>query len=339
MKSRFGLTLVETLVVISVLGLLLALLLPAVQAAREAARRQQCANNLRQFGIALASYRELLQTFPPGFIATFGLSGFDEYAGADSMLLPYFEQSGLYALYDRNRPWYQQSPKMAQTVIPLFVCPSVNQANPVDMPLLASYPGVATGGRYAVTNYLFCKGLNDSWCSAPETVSIDERGMFDVNFAIRGSGIRDGLSHTIAMGEGAGGSHWPLCSGPGCTVPAPADPLGNYPHASVPWLACTVYPDFVSGSGYLGSSHCACTLEPLNKKPVTHSMVAVASIDDCRCSDKGGPHRASNFRSAHPAGGNFLFADGSTHFLPQSIDMTTYRRLSTVADGAVAELP
>lgn len=339
MKSQRGFTLVEALVVIAVVGLALALLLPAVQTAREAARRLECANHLHQFGIALASYHEALRTFPPALVAGFDLAGFDEYAGAHSMLLPYMEQTNLHSLYDPNRPWYRQSPRVAQTVVPIFVCPSVNQANPSEMPLLANNPGISTGAVYALTNYLFCKGPNDAWCLAPAMVSADERGMFDVNFAMSDSGIRDGLSSTIAMGEGAGGPAWPLCFGPGCGTAAPATPAGQKPHADVPWLASTIYPDFVAGSGFLASSNCGCTLEPLNKHPVTHSMVAVASISDCRCSRNGGAHHTSNFRSAHPGGGNFLFADGSTHFLQQSVDMTIYARLSTVAEGYVAQVP
>lgn len=339
MKFRGGFTLVEALVVIAVVGLALALLLPAVQVAREAARRRECANHLRQFGLALASYHDALRTFPPALVADFDLAGFDEYAGANSMLLPYMEQTNLHSLYDRNRPWYQQSPRVAQTVLPSFVCPSVSQANPSEIPFLANNPGVGTGGLYAVTNYVFCKGPNDAWCLAPALVPADERGMFDVNFAMRDSGIRDGLSQTIAMGEGAGGPGWPLCFGAGCATAGPPSPTGQKPHADVPWLAITIYPDFIAGSGFLASSHCGCTLEPLNKNPVTHSMVAVASISDCRCSRSGGPHHTSNFRSAHPGGGNFLFSDGSTRFLQQAVDMTTYARLSTVAEGVVAQVP
>lgn len=338
MKVRSGLTMVEALVVMAIMGLVLAVVLPAVQAAREAARRRQCANNLHQFGIALASYHESLRTFPPGLIASFDRAGMDEYAGANSMLLPYFEQTGLHAQYSSNRPWYQQTPQLAQTVVPIFVCPSVKQKNPFEIPLLASYTEVTTGSRYAVTNYLFCKGLNDAWCSAPETIPVDQRGMFDVNLAMRDVGVSDGFANTIAMGEGAGGLDWPLCFGPGCSAPAAADPAGNDLHAGVPWLASTVYPDFVAGSGYLASSHHACALEPLNKRPVTHSMVAATAMADCRCSADGGPHHTSNFRSDHPGGGNFLFADGAVHFFQQSIDMTTYARLSTVAEGTVAQL-
>ena len=338
MKTRLGLTVVEALVVIVIIGLLLAILVPAIQSAREGARRRQCATHLRQFGLALAAYHDAERVFPPAFIAMFDLAGFDEYAGANSMLLPYFEQNDLHTLYDNGFPWYRQSPRVAKTVIPLFICPSASQENPFEIPLLASYSQVTTGSRYGVTNYVFCKGLNDAWCAVPETIPLDERGMFEVNVSMRDASIRDGLSGTIAMGEGAGGWHWPLCNGPGCTAPAPADPLGNYPHAGVPWLASTIYPDFIANSGYLASSNYACTLEPLNKSPVTHSMVAVAAIGDCRCSAKGGQHHTSNFRSAHPTGGNFLFADGAVHFLHQAIDMATYRHLSTVADGNVAPI-
>lgn len=339
MKSREGLTVVEAAVAIAAIGLILALLVPAVLASRESARRGECASHMRQIGTALASYHQALNTFPPGLIATLDQAGFDEYAGANSMMLPYLEQEGLYARYDRNRAWYRQSPEVAQTIVAVFVCPSVSQANPFEIPLLASDPNITTGGTYALTNYLFSKGLNDAWCSPPGTVPVEERGMFDVNVGVSDAVIRDGLSHTIAVGEGAGGPHWPLCGTPGCDTAAAADPAGNRPHASVPWLATTIYPDFVAASGYLASSQFACTLEPLNKKPITHSMVSVGSIADCRCSLNGGHHHTSNFRSDHPGGANFLFADGSMHFLHHAMDITTYRRLSTVSDGAVAEIP
>lgn len=339
MKLRNGFTLVEALVVIAVIAMLVALLFPVLQAAREAAHRRQCTSHLCQFGMALTSYHEALRTFPPAFVASFDPAGIVEYAGTNTMLLPYLEQNSLHLLYDHDRPWYQQSPKLARTVVPMFACPSVSQANPVKIPLLASYPGVATGDTYALTNYLFCKGVNDAWCSGAEMVPADERGLFEVNLATRDSGIRDGLSNTIAMGEGAGGSNWRLCGVPGCGTPAPPDPTGIEPHASVPWLVSRIHTELLVGTGFLASSNSACTVDPLNKNPVTHSMVTVASIPDCRCSLKGGLHHTSNFRSAHPRGGNFLFADGSTRFIDQSIDITTYRRLSTVAEGASAQLP
>ncbi|MEX0613686.1 MAG: DUF1559 domain-containing protein [Pirellulales bacterium] len=72
---------------------------------------------------------------------------------------------------------------------------------------------------------------------------------------------------------------------------------------------------------------------------MTHSMAVIGALDDCRCSERGGPHHASNFRSDHPGGGQFLFADGAVHFLTESIDMTTYRRLSTIAESQYASIP
>lgn len=339
LRRRDGFTLVELLVVMAIVGLLMALLLPAVQAARESARRSECADHLRQLGIALNNYHDVLRCYPTGLAADFSPSGVAEYAGAHSLLMPYFEQADLAALYNQQLPWNLQSPQVAQTIVPLFVCPSASQPNPVSVPLLASLPGIQTGSTYAVTTYVLSKGVTDAWCSSPDTVPCDQRGMFDVNLCVRDSSIRDGLSNTMAMGEGVGGPRWPLCSGPGCTTPAPADPLGNPPDATVPWEVSTVFPDAVSNAGFLGSCPFACTLEALNKNPVTDSMVVVPALADCRCSLNGGPHHTSNFRSAHPGGGYFLFVDGSTHFIQQTIDLMTYRRLSSMAEGAVSQVP
>jgi prepilin-type N-terminal cleavage/methylation domain-containing protein/prepilin-type processing-associated H-X9-DG protein len=335
-----GLTVVELLVVMAIIGLLIALLLPAVQMAREAGRRSECANHLHQFGIALAAYHDAIRTFPPAFTANFAPTGVTTFGGATTMLMPYFEQTNLTSLYVQTLPWYEQSPQVAQTVVPIFVCPSVSQGNPINVPLFAAYPpGSTAGGTYGVSNYVFCKGVTDAWCLAPDSVPPNQRGMFDMNFATRAAAIRDGLSDTIAMGEGAGGLLWPLCSGPGCSTPAPPDPSGNQPNAIVLWLPNTVMPDALANMGFIASCNYACTLEPMNKNPVTDSMVVLASIADCRCSLNGGPHHTSNFRSAHPGGGHFLFADGSTHFLLETIDLTTYRRLSTISEGATAQIP
>jgi type II secretory pathway pseudopilin PulG len=340
MVRNVGFTVVELLVVIAIIGLLVALLLPAVQMARESGRRSECANHLHQFGIALAAYHDAMRTFPPAFAANFTPAGVSTFSGTTTMLMPYFEQTNLASLYNQTRAWYMQSPQVAQTVVPIFVCPSVSQANPISVPLFSSLPGSTSGATYAVSNYVFCKGVNDAWCVAPASVPPDQRGMFDMNFATRDAGIRDGLSSTMAMGEGAGGPLWPLCSGPGCTIPAAPVPGGSAPNASVLWLPNTVMTDaLVANSGIIASCNYACTLEPLNKKPVTDSMVVLASLGDCRCSLNGGPHHTSNFRSSHPGGGYFLFADGSTHFLLEGIDLLTYRRLSSIAEGATAQVP
>jgi hypothetical protein len=89
----------------------------------------------------------------------------------------------------------------------------------------------------------------------------------------------------------------------------------------------------------LVSSAFASTLEPMNKRPVTNTMIVLASGTDCRSSTAGGPHMTSNFRSDHAGGAHFVLCDGSVHFIAEDIDRMLYRRLSTIAEGESAALP
>jgi prepilin-type processing-associated H-X9-DG protein len=90
---------------------------------------------------------------------------------------------------------------------------------------------------------------------------------------------------------------------------------------------------------FIMSSIFGCTLEPINKRPVTNTMISLAGMADCNSSAHGGPHTTSNFRSDHPGGAQFLLLDGSIRFTDDSIDLTTYRRLSTIAEGVPAPFP
>lgn len=116
------------------------------------------------------------------------------------------------------------------------------------------------------------------------------------------------------------------------------------------WLAMEPGNASQSARGFLVASAFGCTLEPLNKNPVTDAWADVDALDDCRKSlpsaagtrgptTQGGPHSTPNFRSDHPGGANFLFADGSVHFLDENIDMLVYQRLSTHQGGEPADIP
>lgn len=323
-----GFTLVELLVVITIVAVLVGLLLPAVQQAREASRRLQCSNNLKQLGLALHAYHATHKTFPPGSIA--GTGG--AYASANAMLLPHLEQTNLAAGYDRNRPAIMQSPDVARAVIPVFVCPSNSMDN----------PWTAPGGKIlGATNYLYCRGANGSWCdTAGETRP--RRGLFA--FAFDGSSeadsglddIRDGSSNTIAMGEGAGGDRWLLCHGAGCSVPFQGS-SGSQP-ANASWMIGGIGSPFRLRQGRLVAGIWGTTAEPMNKRPVTDTFFQ-APFDDCRDGSDGGLHSTSNFRSDHPGGVNFLFADGSVHFLYETMDQAAYEQLSTIDEGIPAGWP
>ena len=116
-------TLVELLIVIGIIAILIALLLPTIFAAREAARLTQCRNNLKQIGIALHNYHEVYNTLPPGY--RFKSRSATEAVGTLNVsLLPYLEQANLKNLIDPTVPWYLLSPDLARQTVPVFRCPS-----------------------------------------------------------------------------------------------------------------------------------------------------------------------------------------------------------------------
>jgi prepilin-type N-terminal cleavage/methylation domain-containing protein len=138
-----GFTLVELLVVIGIIGILVAMLLPAIQSAREAARRTQCSNNLRQFGVASHNFHDARRELPPARY-------FDAYPTWCVLLLPYLEETSVYESWDLNRPYYHQpNPAARETRLPLFNCPTrrspmLSVSGDADFPTDAHVPGVVT---------------------------------------------------------------------------------------------------------------------------------------------------------------------------------------------------
>jgi prepilin-type N-terminal cleavage/methylation domain-containing protein/prepilin-type processing-associated H-X9-DG protein len=329
LTGRRGFTLVELLVVIAIIGVLVALLLPAVQAAREASRRAACGNNLRQFGLALLNYESARRELPAGAAATFPtdnpLDGVIT-ATANALLLPYFEEMAVAAEYEYDKLFVLQSPRLYRTEIPTFVCPT--NGHQLIIHSVFSDFGLPMGDTFATTDYAYNHGATDAWCVSNDYPP-HEKGPFNVGKGAKLRQITDGASHTIAMGEAAGGEEWPLCLGRECTAPGEAGM-----NADVPWLSGLPVNDFFLP--VLVSSAMGSTMEPMNKRPVTNSMIVLAGGADCRSSPDGGPHMASNFRSDHPGGAHFLLCDGSVHFIAEDVELAIYRRLSTIAEGAAA---
>jgi prepilin-type N-terminal cleavage/methylation domain-containing protein/prepilin-type processing-associated H-X9-DG protein len=291
-----GFTLVELLVVIAIIGVLVALLLPAIQAAREAARRSRCTSNLKQFGIALQTYHDAMKTFPPGGCmpsdAHFGENLF--FSSCHTMLLPYFEEAALKSLINPKTDWEHQTQVLdgngmatvPATTIGVFNCPSADGENPKEDRILTEVflsavpDSYSTGQLYGSTNYIVCKGIFDGWTRYPGKVPKELRGVFDVNWATPLRKITDGTSNTIAMGEGADGSAWQITG----LTQATADPAARSTPTTetnqglpyrpwAPWICGQVAFDTIIG--YANLFECGgygATLEPINKNPVLNTI-------------------------------------------------------------------
>jgi prepilin-type N-terminal cleavage/methylation domain-containing protein/prepilin-type processing-associated H-X9-DG protein len=358
-----GFTLVELLVVIAIIGILVALLLPAIQAAREAARRSQCVNNLKQFGIALHNHHNSNNTFPKGWLVKGQPDGY--FANANTRLLPYMEETSLHGLYEQKDPWYDQKAPIGSTVIDMFNCPSTSEPNPFQHPGLKDVLGNNRVSLFGTTDYAYCKGGTDAYCLDLTNITLgsnselrggpvrrDLQGVFNIGWGASIKKITDGTSKTIAMGDASGDTKWKVCRSRGCVTPA-TDPFGESSFAWFPWIAGQ--PNSTEYVGRIGplTSLFAATVEPMNKYPVTESFIETSSLNSrnpaVSCADsRGAPYTypdatgagvgknfASNFRSNHPGGCNFLMADGSITFLNESITMVVYQAMSTIAGAEV----
>jgi prepilin-type N-terminal cleavage/methylation domain-containing protein len=333
---RSGFTLVELLVVIAIIGVLVALLLPAIQAAREAARRTSCQNNLRQLGIALLNFHDARGAFPAGSVMRVEVTGPKILTNASVAILPHLEQGAVEAAWDHNKQYWEQIPQALVTPISLFACPT-NGSQPVEDSIFDTL-GVKPGTQLATTDYAYSKGATDAWCLG-NNYPDGEKGVFHImNIAAeKPTGckhITDGTSHTIAMGEAAGDSQWPVCRRPNCTTPE-----GHAQGANIPWMVGNLSIDAHADTGYVFVGIYGSTREAMNKRPVTGTILNEPGIFDCRSSANGGPHSSSGFRSDHTGGAQFLLCDGSAHFLREDIQLELYQALSSYAGDEVATLP
>jgi prepilin-type N-terminal cleavage/methylation domain-containing protein len=312
-----GFTLVELLVVIAIIGVLMGLLLPAVQMAREAARRIQCTNNLKQLGLALHNYESARKTFPAGFVSQ--VTGPWPGGGNDPVpeigpgwsvfarLLPYMEQENLHSTIDFSLPIAHpanQAPR--QVSIPGYLCPSDTWRTPVSV-----WPSSLGVTDLAPMSYVGCVGGGNP-ANAPGYTAMYEQtpfnGMFHRNVAIRVADITDGTSNTIGMGERA-------------SMFTPNGWAGVIPDAKTvysPWWAQR------RGQSVGDTARPAIT------------MVSVHVRSGGPSSPTGSP---GGFWSPHPGGCLFQLMDGSTHTIATDVDIDIFRAMAGRNDGLPVTKP
>ena len=320
-KNIRGFTLIELLVVIAIIAVLVALLLPAIQQAREAARRAQCKNNLKQMGLALHNYHEMNRSLPPGWI------GGNRWGWA-TFILPELDQSPLYNLLNGTSGMNVMGttaagfsavmpslimPNALQTVLTVYRCPSDTGQNIVTPPLgngytIATTPAANTTS-FGRSNYPGVEGAVVNLAVIPTTTNGFGGGAFSQNSSRRFRDFIDGLSNTFLVGE------------------------RRTPSGSV-------------SSGFSGGD----TIWAGVGDEVSIQGIALP-VGDCSFGDKLNLHNPvapsltsnlpySGFSSLHTGGGHFVLGDGSVRFVSDSIAQgpantmgSTYQNLATVADG------
>ncbi|WP_261345949.1 DUF1559 domain-containing protein [Tautonia rosea] len=213
MDRRPGFTLIELLVVIAIIGVLIALLLPAVQAAREAARRAQCTNNLKQIGLALHNYESALGAVAPGRILIEYAPGQYTVNGVLTMIMPFLEETNLEGAYNYDLGYDHLSNQTAATTqVASYVCPSTPEGNR-SLEMVNIFGTLQTpGGRAAVTDYYAVRNLRNG---AGQPI-VGFFGLPNPTFQT----IRDGLSNTFWFVEMGGKPTFYLRSGAQPTVPS-----------------------------------------------------------------------------------------------------------------------
>ena len=338
-QSKRGFTLIELLVVIAIIAILVALLLPAVQQAREAARRGSCKNNLKQIGVAIHNYHDVHNVFPPALINSGRYNGGVAVNGPIlntngwQMLMPYYEQIGLYNQMDfsiasnRSDAYGQGLAGLAgddtfnrqftKTPIEILMCPSHPDAG-----LTLTY----TGGtpHYHMTDavrtsYLFATGVFTDYNANYGAYARDvRRGAFGNNGATTMAGMRDGSSNTVIVGEAWGGG------GQGTKT--------SYVYG--PWGLTGTHTCCHGRTVSNSSSYALPANFNVNNYPRDWHINSVWQGTD--------PLRRTYawvFNSGHTGGAQFVMGDGSVQFMSENMEYHIFGQLTYVSDGQAAQVP
>jgi len=321
MRRRSAFTLIELLVVMAIIGVLVGLLLPAVQAARESARRMHCANNLKQIGLALQGFHEAHEAFPAGnFARTAGVCPGSQRPGIDApsedranwmiLILPYLEQKALYEAYDQGA--YNEAPenrRVRETSVATYLCPSDVAADELIVPAFGPASEFGLGVPYMPGSYRGVAGRSDGQRFLDWSLDVSYprqwRGPLHVvgvlGFTAESlATIEDGSSNTLLVGE-------------------------STTRTSLQYRTLWAY----SYAFYSLSSTTA------------QARTLWAEYDRCRSVGGEGlslPCRRG-WGSFHEGGLDFLLCDGAVRFIDQGMEMRLFADLGTIAGREPARLP
>ena len=319
-KNRLAFTLVELLVVIAIIGILIGMLLPAVQQVREAARRISCANNSRQFALAMHNFHSAFEELPQGVEGVPFLG-----ATTQTLLLPYLEQDNVSNNYNRSITALDNT-SVTSASIPSFACPSDDTVGR----LLQVQSSVVSRSNYVVcfgsNTMLADRGGAPFWRnhvpSAFPNLDYSNDGAFGIEVPRSFSDFRDGSSNVIVSSELLSGKDDFSILGQDneCDIRGVWSHFlmgsSSYTHFSTPNSS-------VADHGALGGAG-------------RSWMVSGRNMPAVRGGDYQDYHAAA--RSAHPGGVNVSYGDGRTKFITDTVDLTTWRNLASISDGTPVSL-
>lgn len=348
--DRRAFTLIELLVVIAIIGLLVGLLLPAVQVAREAARKMQCSNNLKQTGLAILNYESAHRVLPSGYVSFATRNGSapawvaldpDTWDGAPgwgwaTLILPFIEQSSLHSSLNIPAPiWAAANRELVRTSLPVYMCPS---ASGPSGPILLKNESGETLNRYGFSvelgrsHYVANHGQESCWgecgsattgliftniyTSTTTTVRIDgdagnvADGPFFRNSKVKLSAITDGMSNTIFVSEHS--SELSDKAWAGVVPGAVVHPRFSTPENGPDAAAVLTLMHMGPSGGELD----------ITGFPIIHPMNFPT-------------YHVGQMYSEHVGGGNVQYGDGSVRFMPETIDLISAAELASMDEGEV----